>query len=141
MTQHDRTRIAIIGLFVGLALNLTGWLGNNLVLGSLWASVEVAPSGAAWRATLWSDGFSLMPDVVYGLAIAWLCAALRPSFAHWVSSSLSAGVVVALTGGITTYFAVANSGFIPWSLAFASFVLVVATKIPLALAAGWILES
>lgn len=92
MIQHDRTRVVIVGLFVGLALNLTGWLGNNLLLGSLWASVEVAPGGAAWRATPWSDVFSLAPDVVYGLAIA-------------------------------------------------SFALVVVTKIPLALAAGWILEA
>lgn len=141
MIQHDRTRIVIVGLFVGLALNLTGWLGNNLLLGSLWASVDVAPGGAAWRATLWSDVFSLVPDVVYGLAIAWLCVALRPSFDRWVSASLSSGVLVAVTGGITTYFAVANSGFVPWSLALASFGLVLVTKIPLALAAGWILES
>lgn len=141
MIQHDRARVVIVGLFVGLALNLTGWLGNNLLLGSLWASVEVMPGGAAWRATLWSDVFSLAPDMVYGLAIAWLCVALRPSFEHWVSSSLSSGVLVAVIGGITTYFAVANAGFVPWSLALASFALVLVTKIPLALAAGWILEA
>ena len=41
---------------------------------------------------------------------------------------------------ITTYFAIANTGFIPWPLAFASFALVFATKLPLALLAGWILE-
>ena len=141
MSKQDRTRIAIVGLFVGLALNVTGWLGNNLVLGSLWTAVEVAPGGAAWRATVWSDVFSLVPDVVYGLAIAWLCVALRPSFERWLSASLASGVLVAATGGITTYFAVANSGFVPWSLALASFVLVAVTKIPLALAAGWILEA
>jgi hypothetical protein len=137
VSTQDRTRIAIVGLFVGLALNVTGWLGNNLVLGSLWTAVEVAPGGAAWRATVWSD----VPDVVYGLAIAWLCVALRPSFDRWLSASLASGVLVAVTGGITTYFAVANSGFVPWSLALASFVLVAVTKIPLALAAGWILEA
>ena len=129
-----------LGLMVGFALNVTGWLGNNLLLGSLWNTVEVAASGAGWRASMWSDVFSLLPDFVYGLAIVWLCSALRAGSDGWVEPALSAGTVVSLVGGITTYFAVANSGFIPWRLALASFLLVVATKIPLALLAGWMLD-
>lgn len=134
------TRVAWVGLLVGFALNVTGWLGNNLVLGGLWASVDVGAQGMGWRASVWSDVFSLVPDFLYGLAIASLCSLVRPSFRTWVSSSISSGVFVALIGGITTYFAVANSGFIPWSLAVASFALVVVTKLPLALAAGWLLD-
>lgn len=129
-----------VGLLVGLALNVTGWLGNNLLLGRWWASVEVG-QGVEWRASVWSDVFSCVPDFVYGLAIAWLCTVLRPGFGSWVSPSLLSGMLVALVGGITTYFAIANSGFIPWPLAIASFGLVVATKLPLALAAGRILET
>jgi hypothetical protein len=48
---------------------------------------------------------------------------------------------VSLVGGVTTYFAVANSGFVTWPLAFASFVLVLATKLPLAYLAGRLLEK
>jgi len=129
-----------LGLMVGLALNVTGWLGNNLVLGSLWNTVDVGATGAGWRASIWSDVFSLLPDFVYGLAIVWLCSALRAGFDGWVEPALVAGALVALVGGITTYFAVANAGFIPWRLALASFLLVVVTKVPLALFAGWMLN-
>lgn len=52
----------------------------------------------------------------------------------------AAGLFVAAMGGLTTYFAIANSGFIPWPLALASFALVLATKLPLALLAGRLLE-
>lgn len=140
MKNTDWRTMLWLGLLVGLALNVTGWLGNNLVLGPLWDTVEVGVSGAGWRASIWSDVFSLVPDFVYGLAIVWLCSALRAGPNGWVAPALSAGAVVTLVGGITTYFAVANSGFIPWRLALASFLLVMATKIPLALFAGWMLH-
>lgn len=140
MIKPSVGRIVVVGFFVGLALNVTGWLGNNLLLGSMWASVEVTDAGAAWRASIWRDVFSLLPDFVYGFAIGWLCVALRPGAKSMASASLGSGVLVSIVGGITTYFAVANSGFIPWSLAVASFALVLATKIPLALVAGRLLE-
>jgi hypothetical protein len=134
------TRVALVGLFVGFLLNLTGWLGNNFVLGAMWRAVGDSVAPVAWRESPWKDVFSLVPDFFYGLAIAWLCIRLRPSSSSWVSPSLQAGIYVSLVGGITTYFAIANSGFIPWLLAFASFALVLGTKLPLALLAGWLLE-
>lgn len=133
-------RIVGVGLFVGLILNLTGWLGNNLLLDSLWSSVQVGEGTVEWRSSLGSDVLSLIPDFVYGVAIAWLWVMVRPRVGGWVSAALLSGSFVALVGGITTYFAIANSGFIPWSLAFASFALVAVTKLPLALMGGWILE-
>lgn len=133
-------RVVRVGLFVGLILNLTGWVGNNLLLDTLWGSVQVGEGTVEWRSSLWSDVLSLIPDFVYGVAITWLWAMVRSRVGGWVSAGLLSGSFVALVGGITTYFAIANSGFIPWSLAFASFALVAATKLPLALMGGWILE-
>jgi hypothetical protein len=133
-------KIIGVGLLTGLLLNVTGWLGNNFLLGAMWRQLQVTDAGAAWRATIWRDVFSFAPDFVYGVAIAWLCIALRPRFEHWQSSALTAGLFVAITGGIVTYFGIANSGFIGWPLAFASFGLVLATKLPLALLAGRLLE-
>jgi hypothetical protein len=140
MSTPSNGKILRVGLLVGLLLNFSGWLGNNFLLGSMWARLEVSDAGAEWRALIWRDVFSFVPDFVYGVAIAWLCAALRPASAGWIGASLKSGIFVAIIGGIVTYFAVANSGFITWPLAFASFVLVVATKLPLALLAGRMLE-
>jgi hypothetical protein len=133
-------RIIGVGFLLGLLLNNTGWLGNNFLLGSMWAEVGASIIDSPWRDSIWRDVFSFLPDFVYGFAIAYLCVALRPRFAGFVSASLPAGMLIAIVGGITTYFAIANSGFIPWKLAFASFALVLATKLPLAVLGGWMLE-
>ena len=121
-------------------LNLTGWIGNNFILGDLWNEVGATLVQVAWRDSIWRDLFSFAPDYLYGFAIAWLCVMLRRRFSTTLSASLRAGLFVSLVGGITTYFAIANSGFIPWRLALASFVLVLATKLPLAVLAGRLLD-
>lgn len=83
--------------------------------------------------------FLLHQIFLYGIAIAWLCVKLRTRDRTIISASLSAGVFVSLLGGVTTYFAIANSAFIPWKLAISSFGLVFATKLPLAVLAGYLL--
>jgi hypothetical protein len=133
-------RIGIVGLLVGFLLNLTGWLGNNFLLGSLWSTVGEPVAHVPWRDSIWRDVFSFAPDFLYGLAIAWLFIALRERYSTALAASLRAGLFVSLVGGVTTYFAIANSGFVPWRLALASFLLVLATKLPLAVLAGRMLE-
>lgn len=132
-------RVLWVGLLVGFLLNLTGWLGNNFLLGGMWDEVGNAMNPVEWRSSIWSDIFSLVPDFLYGLAIAWLCDRLGQVYPSLISRSVRAGLFVSLVGGITTYFAIANSGFIPWTLAAASFGLVIATKLPMAILAGYLL--
>ena len=135
-TKVSHLRLILVGLFIGFLLNLTGWLGNNILLKDMWVDVGVALPEVAWRSNIWSDIFSLAPDFLYGFAIAWLCTALKTDSYSTIFNSLRVGVFVSLLGGITTYFAIANSGFIPWKLALASFFLVIITKLPLAILAG-----
>lgn len=139
--RYNLSRLLWVGLLVGFLLNLTGWLGNNFLLDGMWSTVAVPDYSAAWRSTLWREIFSLFPDFLYGLVIAWLCARLRPAYDSMNAAALRAGIAVSLAGGITTYFAIANSGFISWRLALASFVLVLITKIPLSLLAGRMIEK
>ena len=129
-----------IGLLVGLLLNLSGWLGNNFVLGELWSAVERPGSGGAWARSIASDALSFAPDFVYGVGIVWLYAVLRKASVAPRTAALHAGLFISLVGGIVAYFAIANSGLIPWRLAFASFALVLGTKVPLAFLGGWLLE-
>ncbi len=134
-------KIIWVGLLIGFLLNLTGWLGNNILLGSMWEEVGISLDQSEWRSSIWRDIFSLLPDFLYGLAIAWLYDKFRSIYPTFFSASIRAGLFVSLVGGITTYFAIANSGFIPWSLTIASFGLVLATKIPLAIFAGYLLSE
>ena len=143
MSAANRTiplpRAILIGLVVGFLLNLTGWLGNNIILGSMWDDLGDSLTPVPWRESIWSDVFSLVPDFVYGLAIVWMIVKIRTMYASTISASVSVGVFISLVGGVTTYFAIANSGFVPWKLAFASFVLVITCKVPLAILAGHLL--
>ncbi len=137
-TRPSRRRIGLVGLLIGFLLNLTGWLGNNFVLRDMWREVGANFSESVWRNSIWRDVFSFVPDFLYGFAIVWLCVKLQGEFST-TGASLRAGFFVSMVGGITTYFAIANSGFIPWLLALSSFVLVFATKLPLAFLAGRLL--
>ena len=141
MNEPGNGRILWVGLLVGLLLNLTGWLGNNFLFGALWEEVGAAGATLPWRNSIWKDVFSFVPDFVYGIAIAWLFVSIRPRFRSFVTASIATGLFVSVVGGITTYFAIANSGFVPWKLALLSFVLVIGTKFPLALLAGRMLDS
>jgi hypothetical protein len=141
LSAREASRILAIGLLIGLLLNLTGWLGNNFLLRDMWKEIGTAVSSVAWRDSIWRDVLSFVPDLVYGIAICWLYVKLRPNYVNALSASLRAGLFVAIVGGITTYFAVANSGFIPWRLTLASFVLVFVTKLPLAVIAGHLIDS
>jgi hypothetical protein len=141
LSAREASRILAIGLLIGLLLNLTGWLGNNFLLRDMWKEIGTAVSSVAWRDSIWRDVLSFVPDLVYGIAICWLYVKLRPNYVNALSASLRAGLFVAIVGGITTYFAIANSGFIPWRLTLASFVLVFVTKLPLAVIAGHLIDS
>ena len=130
-----------IGLVTGFLLNFTGWLGNNFILKSMWKAVTVEVVNPAWRETIWRHVFSFLPDFVYGFAIVYLIHLLNKQSINWFRNALISGIVVSIVGGITTYFAIANSGFIPWNLAMVSFILVLATKLGVALLAGKWLSS
>jgi hypothetical protein len=141
LSAREASRILAMGLLIGFLLNLTGWLGNNFLLRDMWKEIGTAVSSVAWRDSIWRDVLSFVPDFVYGIAICWLYVKLRPNYVNALSASLRAGLFVAIVGGITTYFAIANSGFIPWRLTLASFVLVFVTKLPLAVIAGHLIDS
>ena len=134
-------RIILIGILIGFLLNLIGWLGNNFILKFMWIEVGNLVPYSEWRNSIWRDVFSFFPDFLYGFAIVWLCAHFNTKSKNYFLNGLKAGIFVSLVGGITTYFAIANSGFIPWKLAFASFALVLVTKIPLSIWASNLLMN
>ena len=139
MKEVSTIRIVSVSLITGFLLNLTGWIANYFLLGKLWSGVSSSIEHSPWRNTVWRHLFSFLPDFVYGFAIAWLIVLLNKKSNIKTSNSISSGLWISLVGGITTYFAIANSGFIPWDLALASFILVLATKVPLAILAGKLL--
>jgi len=68
-------RILRVGLAAGLLMNVLGWIGNQLVLGPLWR--DAIQTVVPLRSRTWvNELVSLVPDFMYGIAIAWLFAGL-----------------------------------------------------------------
>lgn len=68
-------RILRVGLAAGLLMNVLGWIGNQLVLGPLWKDAIQTVVSLRTR-TCVNEVVSMVPDFIYGIAIAWLFAVL-----------------------------------------------------------------
>lgn len=124
------------GLLTGFLLNISGWMGNNLLLKNLWDGAHVA-SLKNWNPGILKDIFSLLPDFVYGFGIAWMWTKLRGHYRNPYRAAVESGIFIAMVGGVTTYFVIANSGFVSWTLAGYSFLLVIVTKVMAAFYLEW----
>lgn len=65
------SRVLRVGLTAGLLMNVLGWIGNQLLLGPLWK--DAIQTVVPLRSRTWvNEVVSLVPDLLYGVAIAWL---------------------------------------------------------------------
>lgn len=123
-------RILWVGLLLGLVFNLFGWLGNVFVLGPMWKEAMVHVADVPWRNSPWRDVTSFAPDFIYGIAIAWAYVALSTRYGASVGTGLRATILVFVVGAFTTLLAIANSAFLPWSLAAATTLLALVVFLP-----------
>jgi len=118
------------GVVIGFALNLMGWLGNVFLLGPMWQRAFVGATSTDWRDSPWRDLFSLLPDFIYGITVCWLYVALIPRYGASLTTALRASALIAMVGVVTTYFGIANSGLLPWSISAATTLLALVTFVP-----------
>ena len=130
ISRPSRARVALVGLLIGFVINLIGWLGNNLVLGPMWADALTDLPTTPWRDTVWRHVVSFAPDFVYGLSLAWAYVALAARYGARLATAVRASLLVLVVGAITTYVALANSGFLPWGLSGAAILLAVVSFVP-----------
>lgn len=123
-------RIVWVGLLLGLLFNLFGWLGNVFVLGGMWRDATLIFADVPWRNSPWRDAVSLLPDFIYGLAIAWLYAGLARHYGASARTGLRAVLLVFVIGAFTTYLGIANSAFLSWQLAAATTLLALIVFLP-----------
>ncbi|GEM_PF-3903273 len=124
-------------ILAGLMLNFSGRLVNTLVLKSFWRSKEHVAPVFIWTDNIIKDVFSFIPDFIYGFGIAWLLFRLRRKGDQKYAKAVTVGFYVSMVGGVNLYFAMANSGFLSWQLAFASFGLVLLTTVGTSVYLEW----
>ncbi|MGH2362835.1 MAG: hypothetical protein ACRDGM_20095 [bacterium] len=126
-----KVRTLVAGLAAGFLLNVLGWLGNQLVLGELWS--KTVATVAPLRERTWvNEVLSLVPDFIYGVALAWLFASLTAQAGRRPSTAAKAAFWVWAVGAMPTYLGVWNSGFVPTGLAVATTLLALITFAPAA---------
>lgn len=126
-------KVIAAGLLAGLALNAIGWVGNALLLRAWWRAANSQVHLFRQR-TFANELLTLLPDFVYGVALAWLYAVCLPRYGTGLRTSLRASFVVWLVGAMTTYLGIANAGLLPIGLSVATTTLALAAFIP----AAWI---
>lgn len=133
--NHSSGRVVLAGLAAGVVLNVLGWVGNQLVLGDMWAeALASAPPDSGYQRSVANEIVSLLPDFIYGINLAWLYALIRPRLG---ATAVSAGISVLLiwlVGPFTTYLAITNTGWLPLPLTAASTLLALVTFVP----AAWV---
>ncbi|MFC2952999.1 hypothetical protein ACFOOP_13750 [Marinicaulis aureus] len=107
-----KPRMLVWTFIFGLAFNILGWLGNNLLLGQLWDEAGAAAQAgfaAPWPPLI-KEGVSLFSDFIYAFALVWVFANAREKS---VAFALKLAFVIWLAGAALVYLVMVNSGFLP----------------------------
>lgn len=124
-------RILRVGLTAGLLMNVLGWIGNQLLLGPLWK--DAIQTVVPLRSRTWvNEIVSLVPDLIYGIAIAWLFVVLVQTRGHSLRTALTAALVVWAISVVPTYLGIANSALLPAELAAATTLVGLVAAVPTA---------
>ena len=124
-------RILRVGLAAGLLMNVLGWIGNQLLLGPLWK--DAIQTVVPLRSRTWvNEVVSLVPDFMYGIAIAWLFAVLAQTRGRGLRTALTAALVVWAISVVPTYLGIANSALLPAGLAAGTTLVGLAASVPTA---------
>ena len=107
--------ILVWTLVYGVAWNVLGWLGNNIVLGPAWDAVDarLTPDFAPPYAGVAREAMTLVPDFLYAFGFVWLFGQMR---VQTIAASVSLALVLEVFV-IIVYLAMVTSGFLPWEIA------------------------
>lgn len=113
--------IIIWTLIYGALWNILGWLGNNILLGSVWdaVSAQATPGFEPPYSGLAREGMTLVPDFIYAFGFVWMFAQMRT---QTIASAVFLALVLELFV-IVVYLAMVTSGFLPWPVAVQTSVL------------------
>jgi hypothetical protein len=112
MSGINTGKVIVGGLVAGVVLNVIDFVVNGLVLGAQWtaATVERNVDPAAIETSSMIGWIT--SDLLMGLAIVWLYAAIRPRFGPGPGTAVCVGLVVWAISHIA-YFSLAFTGMYP----------------------------
>ena|SRR5438093_5417414 len=123
-------RFIIAGLVIGFVLNLTGWVGNVFLLGSMWeqAGVVAPPPMPSPFSPLVHAILQFVSDFVFAFV---MCAVYWLASPVWCGSRMAlafiCGVIVWLGGVPMCYLGLVNGGYLPMGVCIATTILALIT--------------
>lgn len=116
MTKINFTRVILGGLAAGIILILGDSLMHTAVLGEQWTAA-MAAQGVAEPGTSAIVFFSIL-DLIIGIAMVWLYAAIRPRFGAGARTAIVTGLVVWFFGWFWQMSGLIAIGMYPSKLIF-----------------------
>lgn len=119
-------RILLWTIVFGIALNILGWLGNNLVLGDLWdqANADVKAGFSAPWPDVVHEIITIVSDFIFAFVLVWVFANARRKT---IAFALSLAVVIWVAGPALFYLVMVNSGFLPVEISVKTSILALTT--------------
>ncbi len=105
-------QVVVLGLGIGVLLNLLGGLGNGLLLREAWAQaipVRPEPAMTGWPSVV----IGLLSDFIFGPALVWLYAAMLPRYGANLTTALRAALLIWILGVAVPYLGIVRIGWLP----------------------------
>ena len=125
------TRVLLGGLLAGLVLNIGEYVLNHIVVAQLWSSdgAETGQFSAGQVASGWIIMF------VFGIALVWVYAAIRPRFGPGPKTAVIAGLTIWCVAWLLTGASFITVGIFPLGQMVASIIWGL-FEVPIAAVAG-----
>lgn len=124
-------RILGLGLVIGVYLNIMGALGNGLLLKNAWAlAIPVRPENTmtGWPSVL----VSLLSDFIFGPAIVWLYASIKPRFGDGFTTAMRAAMIIWILGVAVPYLGIVRIGWLNAGITAATSAVALVSFVPAA---------
>jgi hypothetical protein len=138
MSRINLGRVVLGGLLAGLVVNLGEFLLHEQVIkegeaAAMAALGKTGPMGALW---VW-----IVFGFVFGIALVWLYAAIRPRFGPGAKTAAIAGVTAWFFGGLMGAVAMGNMGLLPNAVLMISTIWGLVQSILAAILGAWVYQE
>ena len=125
-------RVILVGLLVGLVLNVLGGIGNSTLLREAWreAVPHTPVSALSTSQLIFGTALATVSDFIFAIAFCWVYVAIQPRYGPGISTATRAAVLIWIVGVVVFYIAEVSSGTTPLGLSVATTTLALVTFVP-----------
>ena len=125
-------RIVLVGLLIGVVLNVLGAVGNSTLLRPAWrAAVPHTPvSSLSTVQIIFGTAMATVSDFIFAIAFAWVYVAIQPRYGPGIGTAARAAVLIWIVGVVVYYIVEVSDGTLPLGISLATTTLALLTFVP-----------